>query len=87
MSTKQVFRAILDFFNIIEPGSPIRLSPTQIGLWAAIGISIFVAVTSPANIGAVLTALGAALPFVINYMHQRSTRARNPDQAPPPSTN
>lgn len=86
--TRRIWRTCLRFLNVVEPGPEIVLSPTRIGMWVIIFVVPFIAITSPNNIAAVLTALGTAMPFVFNYIHQRycdSKAGTNPNSivAPP----
>lgn len=91
MNFQKILRTVLAFVNVIEPGPEIRLSPTQVGMWAVIFIVPYSAITNPANIAAVLSALATGLPFVLNYMHQRHCKSgpgqnNDDDQTSTPAT-
>lgn len=81
---RRLWRTILRFLNVCEPGPEIVLSPTRIGMWVIVFVVPYLAITSPGNIAATLSSLAAAAPFVINFVHQRmcdSKTGGNPNES------
>lgn len=89
--TRRIWRTILRFLNVVEPGPEIVISWSRLGMALAIStftfVTLYLTLHSPANLAAVIGAAVGAAPFVFNYIHQRMCDTKtggNPNSSPPP---